>query len=102
MGSDSHGGSQALDAVDGPLDIVTPILPQKDAANTWLGGNDFSGASFMKLRRGVGAPVDPAQPCASTTDVAGIYVRSDARASGQSLYICAQTAPNIYGWELIP
>jgi len=95
------GGSGALDCASTPgvCDIVTAIVPLKPAANVWTGANDFSGATFLRVASGPGVPTTG---CSTASNVASIYIRSDAQAPHQSLYTCDETGSAIYTWELHP
>jgi hypothetical protein len=93
------GASGALDCVTipGVCDVVTAIVPLKPAANAWTGANDFSAAAYFRLPSGNGVPV---LGCSVAANVASAYVRADAMAKRSSLYVCDQTAPGVYAWEL--
>jgi hypothetical protein len=93
------GGSGALDCatIPGVCDVATAVVPLKTSANTWSGANDFSAAAFLRLPSGAGIPQTG---CSVAVNAGSAYVRNDAQAPGQSLYVCAQTAPGVYAWEL--
>ncbi len=98
-GNIATGASGALDCatVPGVCDIVTAIVPLKPAANAWTGANDFSGAAFLRLATGAGAPTTG---CSAAANAGSVYMRNDAQATGASLYVCSQTASGTYSWEL--
>lgn len=98
-GNIATGGSGALDCatVPGVCDVVTAIVPLKPSANAWTGANDFSGAAFLRLVTGSGAP---ATGCSVAANAGSVYMRSDAQTLAASLYVCSQTGSGIYSWEL--
>jgi hypothetical protein len=98
-GNIATGASGALDCatVPGVCDIVTAIVPLKPAANAWTGANDFSGAAFLRLLTGAGAPTTG---CSAAANTGSVYMRNDAQATGASLYVCSQTGNGTYSWEL--
>jgi hypothetical protein len=105
-GNITTGDSQALDCVSlpGACDIVPALVPLKTSANSWKGGNDFSGAAFLYMVSGTGVPTAGCSVLPGTilpTDGAKVYVRIDAQAAQSSLYLCAQTAPGVMAWELV-
>jgi len=73
-------------------------IPTLAGANSFSGENDFSGAAKFRVRSGSGLP--PAAGCDEAAEVGGIYVRSDAAGSNASHYVCSNTAPLTYAWEL--
>jgi hypothetical protein len=91
------GPSGALNCVANVCDIVTPLVPLKSTANVWLGTNDYSNAAKLLLRTGSGVP---STGCASVHDVGSVIVRNDAQSPGSSFYVCDQTGPGVYSWEL--
>lgn len=99
VGNIPTGGSGALDCITTPgqCDIVTTVVPRYASLNLWTGGNDFSGASFLKLTRGSGAP---SGGCTTSADVGKVYIRSDAASVSSSLYTCDNTGASTYAWEL--
>lgn len=62
-------------------------------ANAQMGRN-----TVLRLYGSTGAP---ATGCTSINDTRKVYLRTDAGAVASSLYICANTAPGTYGWELV-
>ncbi len=78
-------------------DLVTAIVGLKPSANIWSGLNDFSSAPKFRLPAVSGVPTSG---CATKTDVTSVAVRTDAQAPLSSLYVCAQTSPGGYSWEL--
>jgi hypothetical protein len=57
------------------VEIVTAVLPQKQAANVWTGANDFSASPFLAIP--FGTPTNSSQACTSHSimqDAAYIYV----------------------------
>jgi hypothetical protein len=80
------GSSGAIDCatLPGVCDISTALVPMKSVANTWTGANDFSGATFLKVKRAAG---DPSTGCSLAADVGSVYVRSDG-AADNNLWIC--------------
>lgn len=77
----------------------TTILPRLNAMNTWLNGQDFRLAASLKIPAGSGAP--SASSCDVAEEGGSLFFRSDAASTQASLYICANTAPGVYAWELV-
>lgn len=50
-----------------------------------------------RLRKGTGAP--SGSECATASDVAKVYLRSDPAATFSTLYICANIEASTYSWE---
>lgn len=80
------------------VEIDTADVARLGGANDWTGANDFGAASVFRVRNGAGVPA--AGECNAAGHTGRIYVRNDATASGASFYVCANTAPGVYGWEL--
>lgn len=80
------GGSGAFSCTPGSggtCDIVTAIVPLKPAANTWLGANDFSGASLLKLKTGSSGP-----PCSASGDYGNIWLDTTSSVTSH-LKVCS-------------
>ena len=102
------GASGALDCTTTPgvCDVVASVVPFKATANAWTGANDFSGASYVKVPTGSGAPANGTPgsypgACAQASDVGKIYHRSDAASANASHYVCSNTGAGVYSWELV-
>ena len=93
--STATGASGAL-AIDtsGVLDIVTSVVPRVAAANTWTGAQDFTGASFIKIKVGTTAP-----PCSVTGDEGSMWLDTTT-ATANHLKVCAEVSSTI-GFQTI-
>lgn len=81
------------------LSISGDSIPALNGENSWQGVQDFSAASQMRIRTGAGNPTG--STCNSTQNVGGLYARSDTAGANASLYLCANTAPGSFSWELV-
>lgn len=74
------------------------VLAGLGVSNIWSSSNDFSRG---QLRTQVGVGVPSTLACADSTHIGKLYVRGDAAATQASLYVCDQTGPGVYAWELV-
>lgn len=68
-------------------DVVATSLPEINANFAYLNGKQLTG---------IGIPV---LACSQTVNLGVTYIRIDAGAAGQSLFVCAKTSLNGYGWD---
>ena len=72
------------------------VLAGLQMANTFSGNNDFS---LGHLRLPVGAGLPKPEECDGLSNVGRLFARLDAKASGATVYVCAQTGSGVYSWE---
>jgi len=65
--------------------------------NAFLGDNDFSNATELRLLTGTGTPL--ATKCDAADEVGRVYVRSDSEAADSTLYVCAKVGSDTHSWE---
>jgi hypothetical protein len=84
---------------DGTTFSLDPTVARRDSANAWTGENDFSASDRHIVRRGSGTPA--AAECAAAQQVGSVYARADAGGANATLYVCANSGPGSYSWELV-
>lgn len=70
-----------------------------NGSRTILGELNASASTRMRIRTGAGAPA--AGDCDSAGKTGSVYARSDASSPAASLYLCSQTGPGVFAWELV-